>query len=103
MEAVQINPGCTCKAPQERKCCLTDFMYRLKGKTPRLECLKIESKSTIRSSDVNDFRKATKHMPVGICFYKAPDECIDAIALYLPKKDRILEYPIPPCTTYYTS
>lgn len=53
-----------------------------KEKTPRLECLNIESKSTISSSDVNDFRKATKHMPVGICFYKAPDECIDGIALY---------------------
>ena len=36
-------------------------------------------------------------MPVGICFYKAPDECIDGIALYLPKKDQIkLEYPPPP-------
>lgn len=61
-------------------------MYGFKEKTPRLECLNIESKSTIGSSDVNDFKKATKHMPVGICFYKAPDECIDGIALYLPKK-----------------
>lgn len=71
-------------------------MYGLK--TPRLECQKIESKSTISSSDVNDFKKATKRMPVGICFYKAPDECIDGIALYLPKNDQIFEYPLPPCT-----
>jgi len=72
-------------------------MYGFKEKTPRLECLNIESKSTISSSDVNDFKKVTKHMLVGICFYKAPDECIDGIALYLPKKHQILEYPFPPC------
>lgn len=71
-------------------------MYGFKEKTPRLECLNIESKSTISSSDVKDFKKATKHMPVGICFFKAPDECTDGIALYLPKKDQILEYPLPP-------